>query len=320
MNYSLPADLKRVAVLTGGASSEREVSFRTGARVQAALERLGYEAELIDIAQSLTRCLIEGDYQVAFLALHGGAGEDGTIQGFLETFGLPYTGSGVFASALGLHKLATKGLWRTYGLETPDSLVLYQGEKAEDQAARVADQLGLPVVVKPACEGSSVGVSICETLEELARTIRQVTEYYGLSFCERYIAGQEITVGVLGWGESLRALPVLELVPQGKFYDYEAKYSAGATDFILPARLGPEVTRQVQELAVEAHRLLGCHGYSRIDMQVSAEDNRPYLIEINTLPGLTDTSDLPAEAAEVGISYDQLVEEILASAFARNMA
>jgi D-alanine-D-alanine ligase len=173
--------------------------------------------------------------------------------------------------------------------------------------------------VKPASEGSSVGVYITDTLAELGQAIAEVTRQYGLAFCERYIKGQEITVGVLGWEESLRALPVLELAPHSKFYDYEAKYTAGATDFLLPARLSPEVTHRVQALAVQAHLLLGCHGYSRVDMLVG-EDGQPYLIEINTLPGLTDTSDLPAEAEVVGISYDQLVEEILASAFARNPA
>jgi len=315
---TLPADLRRVAVLAGGSSNEREVSLRTGTNVLASLKRLGFEAELVDVSPDLPERLRAFEAQAVFVALHGGTGEDGTIQGLLETLDIPYTGSGVYASAVCMNKVASKAQFSLAEVPTPEfTVVAKEAQSPAEAAAEALERLGLPLVVKPAAEGSSVGVRITRTQPELEAALAEALASYDLVLVERFIEGPSITVGVLGSGDEAWALPVLELIPQGEFYDYEAKYTPGATEFVIPARLPDETYQQVQALAVKAHRLLHCHGYSRVDMQVEAAGNRPFVLEVNTLPGLTDTSDLPAEAEAVGISYDELVKLILASAFDR---
>lgn len=245
----------------------------------------------------------------AYLALHGAGGEDGSIQGFLETLGIPYTGSGVMASAVTMNKILTKMLLKANGLPTPEFQVITRPDEKID--------LLFPLILKPQEEGSSFGVSIHEDEKSLRAQIEKDLKIFEKIFVERFIpSGAEVTVGVLGVGADIRALPVLELVPKNRFYDFEAKYTAGKTDFILPAKLEKSVLEQIQSIAVRAHKACGCHGVSRVDMMV---ENRiaPTITEINSIPGMTELSDLPAQAQTAGISFPDLVETILQSAISR---
>jgi D-alanine-D-alanine ligase len=296
----------------GGLSVEREVSLRSGEKCFEALCSLGYDVVKIDAVRDLTWRLAEEEVEVAFLALHGRFGEDGTVQGLLEFMDVPYTGSGVLASALGMHKVCAKKIVRQTGVPTPDYLELTPDRSAAQLAAEGAELLGLPVMLKPVKEGSSLGVVKCNDVAGLTTAIEQGRREFGEIFLEVYVAGTEITVGVVERDGVPLALPILELVPHNEFYDYEAKYTHGMTDFIIPARLQPEVYIEAQRLSVLAHEAIGCRGYSRIDFMVA--DGVPYFTEINTLPGMTDLSDLPAQAAAAGIPYPELVEMILLTA------
>ncbi len=308
---------KRIAVLMGGKSGERQVSLRSGARIVAALQRLGADVVAIDpIDLDWVEQMRAASIEIVFLGVHGKGCEDGTIQGVLEAFEFSYTGSGVLASALAMNKVITKRVLSTLNIPTPDYLAVDPNQSLNLQCEEAVNRLGLPLVLKPASEGSSIGVSIIWELSELRRVAHKTQHQFGEILFERYIQGQEVTVGLLGIEETLRALPVLELVPKREFYDYEAKYTEGMTEFILPARLSDSLTDQVQEIALGTHRAIGCWGVSRVDMLVDT-DGQPYVMEINTLPGLTDLSDLPAQAAAAGMSYDELIYEILASAPAR---
>lgn len=310
----------RIGVLCGGLSNEREVSLRSGNNCFNALKRLGYEnAELVDVGHDLVFVLKERKIEVAFLALHGKYGEDGSVQGLLELMQIPYTGSGVLASALAMSKPLTKQVLKANNLPTADTVIIDQHD-AKDFRQITNGIQWLPVMVKPLAEGSSVGVSKVDEKSALVATVEETITKYGGAIVERYIKGQEITIGVLEElgpnknGKGVWALPILELRPKSKagFYDYEAKYTKGMTEFILPAELSPEVTKHAQELAVKTFRALQCCGYARVDFMVDGEGN-PYVLEVNTLPGMTDTSDLPAMALEAGTSYDELVERILMS-------
>ncbi|MBN1629955.1 MAG: D-alanine--D-alanine ligase [Thermoleophilia bacterium] len=304
---------KTIGVLMGGLSGEREVSLRSGANCLRALESRGYKAVAIDAGRDVALRLDEAGIEVAFLALHGRYGEDGTIQGLLETMGIPYTGSGVLASALGMNKIATKKVVRGSGVATPDYYEVGKNEPASEAAGRIEGALGLPVMLKPVEEGSSLGVVKCKTDAELETCIEGARVEFGAIFAEGFVAGTEITVGVLERNGGLEALPILELLPKNEFYDYEAKYTAGMTDFVLPARLAPPVYAEAEREAVAAFSAVGCRGYARVDMMVDAA-GRPWFVEVNTLPGMTDTSDLPAQARAAGISYEELVETILLTA------
>jgi D-alanine-D-alanine ligase len=308
---------KRIAVLMGGKSAERQVSLRSGARVMSAFQNLGATPIIIDpIEDDWVNQMREASVEIAFLALHGQGCEDGTIQGVLESFGFAYTGSGVLASALAMNKVMTKRVLATIDVPIPNYLPVNPEEDLHPQCEEAAERLGFPVVIKPTSEGSSIGVSIIRELLELKRVARKTQHEFGDIFFEQYIQGKEVTVGLLGMKRDLRALPVLELVPKREFYDYEAKYTEGMTEFILPARLSDHLTQRVQEIALNTHNALGCWGVSRVDMLVNA-DRGAYAIELNTLPGMTELSDLPAQAEEAGISYEELVLEILASALKR---
>ena len=304
---------KRVAVLMGGKSAEREVSLRTGARVIGALEAQEFSVFVIDpIDLDWLDRLLSADVDIAFLALHGKGYEDGTIQGVLESFDIPYTGSGILASAIAMNKIVSKQIFETANIPTPKFFTFDPSRDVVAQCQMVADQLGFPIVVKPITEGSSIGVSMVNDVSELQRISIETAKEFGGVFFEQYISGMEISVGLLGI-EELRALPILELVPKRDFYDYEAKYTAGMTEFVIPARLLETTTELVQKIALNAHRSVGCRGFSRVDMLVG-EFDQPYVIEINTLPGLTELSDLPAQAKAAGISYNQLIGQILADA------
>ena len=297
----------------GGKSAEREVSLRTGARVIGALEAQEFTVFVIDpIDLDWLDRLLSADVDIAFLALHGKGYEDGTIQGVLESFDIPYTGSGILASAIAMNKIVSKQIFETANIPTPKFFTFDPSRDVVAQCQVVADQLGFPVVVKPITEGSSIGVSMVNDVSELQRISIETAKEFGGVFFEQYISGMEISVGLLGI-EELRALPILELVPKRDFYDYEAKYTAGMTEFVIPARLLETTTELVQKIALNAHRSVGCRGFSRVDMLVG-EFDQPYVIEINTLPGLTELSDLPAQAKAAGISYNQLIGQILADA------
>ncbi len=304
---------KRIGVLMGGLSGEREVSLRSGENCFRALQSLGYDVVRIDALRDVATRLADERIEIAFLAVHGRYAEDGTLQGLLEVMGIPYTGSGVLASALGMNKVASKKIVRHGGVPTPDFCELGDSEDAGEAARRAADTLGTPVMVKPVEEGSSLGVSKCGDVPSMTAALDEGRRSYGRMFVERFVPGREITVGVIQRGESLQVLPILELVPKNEFYDYEAKYTEGMTEFILPARLSATVAAEAGRLSVAAFRAVGCRGYARVDFMVAGDDV-PYFTEVNTLPGMTDLSDLPAQAREAGIGYEELVETILHSA------
>ena len=307
---------KRIAVLLGGQSGEREVSLRSGAGVLEALSRLGFDAVGVDPNCDLPAQLAQARAEVVFNALHGGAGEDGTIAGMLEVLGIPYTGCGVLASALTLDKVRTKQLLQAAGIPTPTFVWGYAAGDADGVAEEALAVLGVPCVVKPIYEGSSLGVTIPQTEAEVREAVGDVLSRYGNVLVEAFCDGMELTVGVLGCGESRRALPVLELVPKKQFYDYEAKYTKGLTDLVCPARLPEDATRLAQDTALRAHDACGCHGLSRVDMHLDSR-GQLWVHEINSVPGLTETSDVPAQARAAGMSYEELIREILHSAIPR---
>jgi len=307
---------KRIGVLRGGQSGEREVSLRSGQGVLDALARQRFDVVSIDPGPDLIGQLREANVDVVFNALHGGAGEDGTIPALLDYASIPYSGSGMVASALAMNKLLTKRLLRSAGLPTPDFVYVTNQAGLQEQVSAVIDRLDLPVVTKPLAEGSSLNVSIPKDENSLRHALGKLLEDYGEALVERFCDGTEIAVGVLGVGESLRALPVLEIVPHKEFYDYEAKYTKGLTELIAPARISPQATQSAQDIAVQTHQQLGCVGISRVDMHLASQE-QIWIHELNTVPGLTELSDIPAAAAAVGISYDEVILEILASATTR---
>lgn len=304
---------KRIGVLLGGWSREREISLRSGQKVFESLKHQGFEVFDIDVGRDIANILKEKAIEVAFIVLHGKPGEDGAIQGLLETMGIMYTGSGVLASALALDKFISKKIFVSEGVPTPPYIPFFSQDDVNSIASRAVQELGLPFVAKPRSEGSSIGVEIIESTEEIPSSVLKLRETFGDLLLEKYIPGMTATCGILGIGARTRALPILELVPKRKFYDYEAKYTKGVTEFIIPARLPSETYESTQKTALKAHKAVGCSGFSRVDMVVSSH-GEPYVLEVNTMPGMTELSDLPAEAEAVGMSYDELVLEMLYSA------
>jgi D-alanine-D-alanine ligase len=299
---------KKIGVINGGFSEERDVSLRSGANVLAALQKKGYDAFLVDPAVTN---LLEVQMDVAFLTLHGPYGEDGSVQSLLELYGIPYTGSGHLASILGMNKWLTKTILQKENFPTPK----FQVVTAHN--AHVLPPFSFPVIIKPTALGSSVGVVICEREADYPKMAQDLVDHFECCLVEECISGQEITVGVIEKSGVPSPLPILELIPQNRFYDYDAKYTPNKTTFVLPANLSPQITQTCQELAIKLHQLLGCKGASRTDMIVDPEKG-PMILEINTLPGMTDTSDLPAQAKAAGIPFEDLVERILESALSRD--
>lgn len=302
---------RRIAVLMGGVSAEREVSLRTGEQVMAALREAGAAAEALDTADlGFIGALRAGDFDVAFICLHGRFGEDGTVQGLLEIIGVPYVGSGVLASALAMDKHMSRvvldgALAGSTPIRMPGCEVLHRSQGLDVATpARISARLGDKVVVKPASEGSAIGVTIVHEPPELAEAIRVAFELDDTVLVEQFIGGVETTTGVLGTREPL-ALPTIEIVPQHEFYDYESKYLPGMSRHIIPARVSEQALRRCDELALAAHRILGCRGMSRTDMIV-APDGEVYLLEVNTIPGMTPTSLLPDAARSAGIGFPSL--------------
>jgi D-alanine-D-alanine ligase len=298
---------RKVGVLLGGLSSEREVSLRTGEAVLAALRERGHDAIPIYVDHDVDVALRQEQIDVAFIALHGRMGEDGCIQGLLELLGIPYTGSDVMASALAMHKGKAKELFRLHNLPTPAYYSLTADDAAELPA--VHGDFGFPCVVKPIREGSSVGVAIVCSLEELAPAVEKALCFDDEVLVERFVRGKEISVAVL----DDRALGAVEIAPRAGFYDYQNKYTKGATDYFVPPRLSPERYRGVLAQALRAHIALGCTGATRVDMMVSDSGNE-FILEVNTVPGLTPTSLLPKIADAAGISFGELCELMLAGA------
>ncbi len=300
---------ERVVVLMGGDSAERAISLETGQSVLAALRRLGLRAEGLDISGNPVPRLLAGDWDAAFIALHGPGGEDGTIQGVLDWLGLPYTGSGVLASALAMDKLRSKLVWRGAGLPTP----AYCRLDSPQDARHAVDELGLPVIVKPAREGSSLGMSRVERADEIEPAWREARRYAGEVFAERCIEGHELTVAIVD-GEPL---PVIGIDTPRAFYDYAAKYQADDTRFTCPAPLPETVLERCRSLALEAFSMLACRGWGRIDLFCDGRKDL-WLIEANTVPGLTDHSLVPMAARAAGMTFDALVARILATARCRD--
>lgn len=313
----MDTEFRRVAVIMGGVSGEREVSLRSGAAVSSALQELGYRVLEVDLGPSALEQLsaLRSEVDAVFLVLHGRLGEDGTVQGALELLGLPYTGSGVLASALAMDKRMSKRVFRAEGIPVADELVITSTDVGGAGLRRVAEgialDLGFPCMVKPAGEGSTLGSSKASNTEELEEALRQALGYDDVVLVERYIRGRELTVGLLG--EEPEALPVLEVVASKGVYDYECKYTQGMTEYLVPAPIPEKLAAELQRLAVRAHRALGCEGVSRVDFMVD-EEGRAYCLEVNTLPGMTELSLVPKAAAAAGYSFVEMVERILRTA------
>ena len=296
------ADFGRVALLMGGWSAEREVSLRSGNAVLGALQARGVSVTGIDVGRDVCAALAGSDYDRVFIMLHGRGGEDGTIQGLLEILGLPYTGSGVLGSALAMDKMASKRLWNGMGLPTPEFIMLRSEEDLE-----LAGTLGYPLMVKPAREGSSIGMSRVENAAQLRTAWVMARQYDRRVLAERWIEGAEYTVAILGE----EVLPLIRLETPREFYDYEAKYEAGDTGYHLPCGLPPKEEQRLQELALKAFHSLGASGWGRVDLMVDAQ-GQPWLIEVNTVPGMTDHSLVPMAARGAGIDFRELAWRILA--------
>lgn len=304
---------KRIALLYGGTSSERCISLESAAAVRVSLEKK-YEVCAFDTAsdnwaEELLNSAVDG----VFICLHGGAGEDGSIQGFCESLNLPYTGSGVFASSAAMNKAVAKHIVRRAGISTPESFTVSNANKSN--ISGILAQFGGKVVVKPSTAGSALGVCIVDSESALIDAIKKALEFSNHVLIERFVAGRELTVAVLG-GTVPKALPVIEIIPVNKFYDYESKYIPGMSKHICPAELTKEQVKACQDLAITAHDSLGCYSVSRSDC-ILDQDGRVWYLETNTIPGMTKTSLLPDAARTAGIDFDQLCWNLMEDAWAR---
>jgi len=294
----------RIGVLMGGPSSEREISLKSGKAVYESLSQLGLKTLAIDIKtdsiEENTRLIKSQKIDVAFIALHGRFGEDGQIQELLDNLRIPYTGSGVMASRLAMDKIASREIFQAHGLRVPKYKV--EDKFFYDTNSKVHnDNLSFPLVVKPATHGSSIGLSIVDKEEGLDKAVDSAFSFDTKIIIEEYIKGREVTVGIL----DKRALPVIEIIPKRRFFDYEAKYQVGMTEYVVPAKLEDKISKKIQDTGLAAHKLLGCFGCSRVDM-ILGQGNTPFVLEVNTIPGLTQTSLLPKAAKIVGIEFAQL--------------
>jgi D-alanine-D-alanine ligase len=300
----------KVGVLFGGRSAERDVSIMSGTGVLQALKSRGIDAHGFDPAERSLAELAAENFDCVFIALHGRYGEDGSLQGALEQLGIPYTGSGVMASSVGMDKITTKIIWLSKNIPTPRYATVAPGDDLE----AVVAELGLPLIVKPPLEGSTIGITKVEAAEEFEAAVALAAGFDETVLAEEFVTGREFTVAVLGTGKDARALPIVEIVaPQGN-YDYQNKYFTDDTQYHCPAKLDEALTAEIQKHAVDAYRALGCEGWGRVDVLVRESDMRPFLLEVNTSPGMTGHSLVPMAARAVGISYEDLCVEILRSA------
>ena len=306
--------LGKVAVLMGGTSAEREVSKMSGTGVLAALQSLGVDAHGFDPAERDLSELKREGFVRCFIALHGRRGEDGTVQGALELLRIPYTGSGVMPCAIAMDKVMTKRVWIAEGLPTPRYVCLSPEAQTRESIRRIPDELGLPLIVKPPREGSSIGITKVEGDSQMQDAVTLATRYDPDLLCEEFIAGDELTCAVLGSGPGARALPLIRIVAPAGNYDYEHKYFSDATRYLCPSGLGAAEEEQVQALVLAAYRSLQCRGWGRVDVMLRAADRKPFLLELNTSPGMTSHSLVPMAAKAAGIDYPQLCLQLLADA------
>lgn len=293
--------------MMGGLSREREISLKSGKAILRALTEKGYNASPLDVGPGIAETLIKEKIEIAFIALHGRFGEDGTIQGMLELMRIPYTGSGVLASALALHKIMAKKFFLCENIPTPTYEVFLREEIEKNPPQNIS--LPLPFVVKPAREGSTIGVSIVREENEWIPALKEAGKYDDEILVEEFMGGREITVGIL---EGI-PLPIIEIIPKSGFYDYHSKYTKGETEYIIPARIPREKYLYAQEISLKAFQVLGCAGFARVDLMTD-KDGNPFVIDVNTMPGMTETSLLPKAASYAGISFEELVERILLGA------
>ncbi len=296
---------KKIGVLLGGLSAEREISLKTGNAALQALQQLGYNAVAIDVNRNLPEQLDQAGVEIAFIALHGRFGEDGRVQGLLEMLQIPYTGSGVLASSIAIDKVVTKQLLIYHDLPTPEFDFMRIGDSAADLLQRTDS---FPLVIKPSREGSTIGITVARNNEELRSGVETAASLDGTVLIEDFIDGAELTVSVVDG----KALPVIKIVPKSGFYDYQAKYNSGDTEYLLPAPIDSNIYQSVQQAAVKACRILGCRGAARVDFML--DEDKFYCIEVNTIPGMTETSLLPKAALAAGINFSRLVEMILLDA------
>ncbi len=309
-----PASLGKVAVLMGGASAEREVSLMSGGGVLKALQSRGVDAHAFDPAERDLGELRRDGFARVFIALHGRHGEDGTVQGALELLGIPYTGSGVMASAIAMDKVMTKRIFAAEGLTTPRWQWLSPTQQQREHVVAVPDVLGLPLIVKPPREGSSIGITKVQGYSQMQEAVALAAKYDADVLCEEFIEGQEVTCAVLGQGSAARALPVIRIEAPDGNYDYQHKYFSEDTGYRCPSGLPPEEEAEVQRLTLAAYRTLGCRGWGRADLIIRATDRKPFLLEMNTSPGMTGHSLVPMAARAVGLGYEDLCLLLLGSA------
>lgn len=302
----------KIIVLMGGPSTEREVSLRTGTAIYEALLAKGCDVATLELDRNIVANLQAAKPAVVFIAVHGKYGEDGVVQGILDLLEIPYTGSGVLASALAMDKAISKKVFMASGVETPRSMILNRQDRHANMDSIIREiekELAMPVVVKAATQGSSIGVTIVEEIDKLAEAIKDAYRYSESVVVEQFIRGKEVTVAV--WGnDAPEALPIVEIAPKSGKYDYQSKYTKGATEYIVPARLSPDVTRMIQAAAVKAHEALGCKGLSRVDFMIDEQENF-YALEVNTIPGMTGTSLVPKAAAAAGIEFGDFLLRLI---------
>jgi D-alanine-D-alanine ligase len=308
------SDLGKVAVLLGGTSAEREVSLMSGQGVLQALLSRGVDAHPFDPAGRDLGELKKHGFQRCFIALHGRHGEDGTVQGALELLGIPYTGSGVMASSVAMDKVMTKRLWSAEGLPTPRYVWLSPEQQTRERVRVVPDELGLPLIIKPPREGSSIGVTKVRGYSQMQDAVKLSARYDPDVLCEEFIEGEEVTCPVLGSGAEARALPVIRIVAPEGAYDYQNKYFTDDVKYQCPSGLPPEEEAEIQRIVLASYRALGCRGWGRADLMIRASDRKPFLLEMNTSPGMTGHSLVPMSARATGLSYEDLCLQVLASA------
>jgi D-alanine-D-alanine ligase len=304
----------KVAVLMGGRSAEREVSLMSGSGVLKALRSRGVDAHAFDPAERDLSELKKDGFERCFIALHGRFGEDGTVQGALELLGIPYTGSGVMASSMAIDKVMTKRVMISEGLPTPQYRLLRRGAYGAADIAAVPDALGLPLIVKPAREGSSIGLTKVTSRDGMAEAVAQAEKLDADVLCEQFISGDEVTCPVLGTGAGAHALPVIRIVAPDGNYDYQNKYFTDTTQYLVPCGLPEGEEAVIQQLVLDAFRILNCRGWARADVMIDKATRKPYLLEINTSPGMTGHSLVPMSARAAGISYEDLCVEVLKTA------
>ena len=307
-------DFGRVAVLMGGSSAEREISFMSGRGVLAALRSRGVDAHAFDPSERGLHELQQDAVARCFIALHGRHGEDGTVQGAQELLGIPYTGSGVMASSVAIDKVMTKRIWLALGLATPRYVCLEPDQQQPQQLRQVPDELGLPLIVKPPREGSSLGVTKVLGYSQMAEAVALSARHDPEVLCEEFIEGQELTCPVLGQGATARALPLVRIVAPDGAYDYQNKYFTDVVQYHCPSGLPAAEEQAIQTMVLAAYRALGCRGWGRADLMLRASDGKTFLLEMNTSPGMTSHSLVPISARAAGISYEDLCLQLLASA------